>query len=942
MSEPQTGAGAGAGAEWCVVLNGEGQYSLWRTGRELPAGWRVEGTRGTRERCLARVQEVWADPRPAGLRRRTAEGGRAGGVCVTEIVGRLARRVPGAAAVRGDGFALSFGELDAAANRWARYLGSLGVGRGALVGVLLGRGAGLHAVTLGVWRAGAGCLPLDPAFPAARLRALLAATGARFLVSEVAYGPDGFEGEVRYVDDPEVCGALAGQSGGPLGGAPDPEDVAYVTQVPAAAGRPLAVAVTHGGLAHHVTAAARGLGGVGDGGTAVFSSVASESAVTRLWASLCAGRRVLLAPRTLDLAGLGEWLAAAAPFAFLVLTPGQLELLVRQLGDAGTASLAGVFVVAGGAPGPAVARLTGLLGPGRLRTAYGTAETSYGGVGPLPPGADAGLRVLDGACLPVPDGAVGELYAAGPGVALGYVGQAALTALRFVPDPRGPVGARMYRTGQLARRTAGGEVRLLGRSDRQLWVRGHRADPAETEEALYDHPGVGEAVVLGVRAAPGDVRLAAYVVPRPGAEGLDAAALAAHCGRRLPGHLVPATITLLDEVPRDADGRVERAALPGQGGPGSAGGPASRKRRTFLGGSSLAELLAAHRVPGACVAVLEDGALVAVEAAGSDGAGRPITPRTAFPVGTSSRYVAALGALRLVEEGVLAPDAVVGRRGDTPITLADVLGRAGDAPGRAGRPLRRAGEIRGRADDPLSRAGRPPGRAGETPDRADDPPSPAGRAPDRADVGALLLPALLEDVTGEAFGPLMRRLVLGPLRLDDSRFGEPSPRTDGRSGARVARVGHDAAGRALDGGRAGHPYELWTTAADLAEVVLELRRSLLGAPLALLGPDTAARVWRPGPDGLRSLAATLAGADHVPNSGPGSGSDPDTDTDPVFAYEAAPPGFHASSVLRLHAGRGLVVLANGRAGNRVGEEIEDRLRSLRRPASGGRTAGDGR
>ncbi|MYR47209.1 serine hydrolase, partial [Streptomyces sp. SID5910] len=693
------------------------------------------------------------------------------------------------------------------------------------------------------------------------------------------------------------------QSGEPIGGAPDPEDVAYVTQVPAAAGRPLAVAVTHRGLTHHVTAVARELGDTGGGGTAVFSSVASESAATGLWASLCAGRRVLLAPQGLDLAGLGEWLAAAGPFGFLVLTPGHLELLVRQLGDAGSAALADVFVIGGGAPGPAVARLSGMLGPGRLRTAYGTAETSYGGLVPLAPGVDAGLRapggadaglrvpggvdaglrvpggvdaglrvpggvdaglrVLDGGGVPVADGVVGELCVGGPGVARGYVGRAALTALRFVPDPDGPAGSRMHRTGELARRTAGGEVQLLGRTDRQLWVRGHRADPAETEEALHDHPSVGEAVVLGVQAAPGDVRLAAYVVPRPGAHGLDAAALAAHCRRLLPGHLVPATLTLLDEVPRDADGRVERAALPGQGGAGGAGGRASRARRTFLGGSGLAELLAVHRVPGACVAVLEGGALVAVEAAGTDGAGRPVTPRTAFPVGTLSRYVTALGALRLVEEGVLTLDTVVGGGGGTPVTLAEVLGLVGgpsggggEPAGGGGAPLSRSGDLPDRANDPLGRADGPTGRPGDP--LASVSPDRTARSPIRADASALL-PALLEDVTGEAFGVLMRRLVLGPLRLDDSCFGGPPPRADGRSGAPAARVGHDVAGRAVGGGRAPDPAELWTTAADLAEVALELRRSLLGAPLALLGRDTAARMPRPGPDGLHSPTATGTG-----------------------------------------------------------------------------------
>ncbi|MGI5341046.1 MbtH family NRPS accessory protein [Streptomyces sp. CA-181903] len=145
-----------APTEWRVVLNGEGQYAIWPAARELPAGWWPEGVRGARDRCLARVQEVWTDQRPVSLRRRVAEGVSAAGADVVTAVGRQARREPGAEAVRGEGFALTFGGLHAASNRWARYLRSLGVGRGAVVGVLLGRGAGLHAVTLGVWKAGRG------------------------------------------------------------------------------------------------------------------------------------------------------------------------------------------------------------------------------------------------------------------------------------------------------------------------------------------------------------------------------------------------------------------------------------------------------------------------------------------------------------------------------------------------------------------------------------------------------------------------------------------------------------------------------------------------------------------------------------------------------------------------------------------------------------------
>ncbi|SHM36476.1 AMP-binding protein [Actinacidiphila paucisporea] len=871
MSEPQTTAPA----DRRVVLNSEGQYSIWWTDRELPAGWRAEGTAGSRERCLVRIQELWADLRPVSLRRRAeaegegaaqAEGAAdrlgAGAASVPGLVGRQARRNPEAVAVEGDGFVLSYGGLDAASNRWARYLRSRGVGRGVLVGVLLGRGAELHAVSLGVWKAGAGCVPLDPDFPAARLRLLLADAGARVLVTEAAYGPDAFEGQLLCVDDPEVCGELAGHPGEPLAGAPDPDDVACVAHVPAAAGRPHAVTVTHRGLAHHVAWAERELARTGSGGTAVFGSAASELTATGLWAPLWSGQRVLLAPQALDPTRLGEWLAAAGPFGFLKLTPGHLDLLIRQLGDEAVAALAGTFVVAGGEPGPAADQLAELLGPRRLFTSYSTAETSYGTfLHPAPPGAEAQIRVLDDTCRRVPAGVVGELYVAGPGVARGYDGRAALTADRFLPDPYGPEGTRMFRTGELARRTAAGEVELLGRTDRQVWVREHRADPAETEEVLHDHPYVAEAVVIAVRAAPGDVRLAAYVVPRTGARGLDAAALAAHCRQRLPAHLVPASLALLDEVPRAADGRLDVAALPSPGWYDPCG-PKDAHGRLPFEGRAFAELVAACRVPGASVAVMEGGDLVAVEAAGTDGEGRAVTPRTAFPVGGLSRHVATLGALRLVDEGVMALDAEVARDGDTSATLADLLGHTG------------------------------------------------------VDAGSDRLPALLEDATGEPFRLLMRRLVLGPLGLDDSWFGE-QPGAYGRAGttgAPAARVGHDAAGHRLGAARtAAGPGELWTTAADLAKVALEIRRSALGAPLALLGRETAARMLTPSPDSLYGLGTMV---DVL-------GSDTE------FGHEAAPDGYYAATALRVRTGRGLVVLANGRAGERLRKEIGARLRDVR-------------
>ncbi|MFI0899856.1 AMP-binding protein [Streptomyces sp. NPDC020983] len=967
MSEQQTADPA----DRRVVLNGEGQHSIWWIDRELPAGWHAEGTTGPRERCLAHIQEVWKDLRPLSLRtaperpphtRPPAHGGppppaapgapvppepagpvvpgpegpaapgapgssapgspapggaAAPGSAAPAGSGRQplpvrfalrARREPGAVAVEGDGFTLTFGGLDAAADRWARLLRSRGVGRGALVGVLLGRGADLHAVTLGAWRARAGCVPLDPDFPAARLRLLLSDAGARVLVTELAHGADGldgFDGTVLYADDPEVVAALAAYTSGACAAEPpEPDDVALVAHAPTVAGRPYAVAVTHRGLADHVAWAERELAGGGTGGTAVFCSVASEMTATGLWAPLAAGQRVVLAPQALDLAQLGEWLAAAGPFAFLHLTPGHLDLLVRQSGAAAVAALAGTFVVAGGSPpGPATARLAEFLGSGRLLPAYGSAETSYGSCpDPVRSGADSRIRVLDGDGRQVPAGEIGELYVAGPGVALGYVGRAALTAERFLPDPYGPPGARMFRTGQLVRRTAAGAAEPLGRTDRQVWIGGHRADPAEAEEALYDHPCVDEAVVVGVRAASGDVRLAAYVVPRSGAQGLDAAALAAHCRRLLPDHLVPASLALLGEVPRAADGRVDVAALPRPGGPllDAPRRAARSGRHIAFGGRPLAELLAECRVPGASVAVLDAGGLVAVEAAGSDGEGRPVTPRTAFPAGGLSRHVTALGVLRLVDEELLDLDAPLDSALDTALNAA--LKAALDT-----------------ASDTAPAAG---GRRG-----AARRPTPADLLGNRfGEAGAGLLAALLEEITGEPFGMLMRRLVLGPLGLDDSCFGGPPPRSAGRTGAPAARAGHDAEGRPLPAGGGAGAADLWTTAADLAKVALEVRRSAQGAPLALLAADTAARMLTPSPDdlyGLGTMVDVLA-------------------SDTEFGHEGAPPGHYAVSTLRLRAGSGLVVLANGSAGERLRREIAARLRAGRRMTERSRPSGDGK
>ncbi|MEU2559203.1 amino acid adenylation domain-containing protein [Streptomyces longispororuber] len=511
---------------------------------------------------------------------------------VPALVAEQAARTPDAVAVECDTATLTYRELTGRAARIAARLRALGVRRGTPVGVLLDRGPELHAALLGVWHAGGAYVPLDPAFPAERRAGMLADAGARVLLTQEAYADDtatagdGFTGHVVRLDGVEgpdgattADGADGAAAGAPHAAEPpvqaDPDDLAYVIYTSGSTGRPKGVAVTHRGLANHLVWARDRLAAAGDGGGAVFSSVAFDLVVPNLWGPLTAGQRVVLLPQDLDLSELGERLVKAGPFSFLKLTPGHLDILSGQLTPTEAAELAGVVVVAGEElPGALAAHWTRLLGPGRLINEYGPTEASVGtsihpvpadpGPGVVPIGAPLPgmtMRVLDERMRPVPVGAVGELYVGGTGVARGYLNRPGLTAERFLPDPDVP-GARLYRTGDLARWNAEGAVEFLGRTDHQVKIRGYRVETGEIRAALLGHAGVADAVVVP-HGSGAQVRLAAYWTAAPDAgDGTTGAALAEHCARTLPPYMVPGSFTLLDEIPLNRNGKVDRRALP--------------------------------------------------------------------------------------------------------------------------------------------------------------------------------------------------------------------------------------------------------------------------------------------------------------------------------------------------------------------------------------------
>ncbi|MFJ9178092.1 amino acid adenylation domain-containing protein [Streptomyces sp. NPDC102360] len=462
---------------------------------------------------------------------------------------------PGAVAVRHEGGVLSYGELDARANQLAHHLRDLGVGVESRVLVRLDRGPDLIAALLAVWKAGGAYVPVDLSYPAERVAAMREAAQAPVEVT------------------PETFGNLAAWPTTAPERTEDLDRLAYVIFTSGSTGKPKGVEVPHRGLANHVAWAARELAAQGSGGAPLFSSVAFDLVVPNLWAPLVTGQSVHTVGQETGLADLGERLLAHAPYSFVKLTPGHLDVLAQQLTPAQASGLAPVLVVAGEAFTRATLERWRELAPQvRLVNEYGPTEASVGtSVFPVPqdigaevlpigrPLPNMAMYVLDAALQPVPVGVSGELYVGGTGVARGYAGRPDLTAERFVPNPYGiEPGARLYRTGDLVRQLADGNVEFLGRLDDQVKIRGFRIELGEVQAVLAGHPEVRDAFVTTMDTAAGDRELAAYYAPAIATPE----SLREHLAARLPDYMIPATLTALDALPLNANGKVDRRALP--------------------------------------------------------------------------------------------------------------------------------------------------------------------------------------------------------------------------------------------------------------------------------------------------------------------------------------------------------------------------------------------
>ncbi|WP_206794702.1 non-ribosomal peptide synthetase [Amycolatopsis sp. MtRt-6] len=493
-------------------------------------------------RLLARVSPLTAAEREAVL--AAGRGPRhEPGPPVADLVEAQAARTPDAVAVEHDGVALTYRELDVRANRLAHRLIGAGAGPEQVVAVVLPRSADLVVAALAVAKSGAAYFPVDPGYPAERIAGLIADTEPVVVLRDAEAGDHPGTAPPRDVR---------------------PEHPAYVITTSGSTGRPKGVVVPVGALANAIADVVRTCGHAPGDRVLAVAAPTFDIALEELFAPLVAGATLVVAGQD------------------TVRDPVALTALIRDaritLMDAGpalwhyvleedAAALAGLRAIVGGeAVGAELAN--------RLRAAtrgvvnfYGPTETTINATGFRLPGhveeappigrpvANTDAYVLDSALRPVPPGVTGELYLAGAQVARGYLRRRGLTAERFVADPFGPAGTRMYRTGDRVRWT-GGELEFRGRADEQVKIRGFRIEPGEVEAVLADGDGVTGVVVLA-RDDDGDRRLVAYVTGTAGADELRARAAA-----RLPEHCVPSAFVVLDAFPLTAHGKVDRRALP--------------------------------------------------------------------------------------------------------------------------------------------------------------------------------------------------------------------------------------------------------------------------------------------------------------------------------------------------------------------------------------------
>ncbi|MEU1725601.1 amino acid adenylation domain-containing protein [Nonomuraea sp. NPDC005692] len=493
------------------------------------------------------------------------------GRCLHEIFAERAAKAPDRIAVTCGAEEITYGDLDARADRLACLLQAAGTGPGVLVGLCADRGIDLVAGLLAILKAGGAYVPIDPGYPAGRIAYLLEDSGVRTVVTT-----SGVAGRLGGVLPGEVVLADAEPPEGRPAATARDDDLAYVIYTSGSTGAPKGVLVEHRNVVRLLERTEQWFGFGDDDVWTLFHSVSFDFSVWELWGALLYGGRLVIVPaevarspeslrRLLVAEGVTVLNQTPSAFRHLVAADARQEepspYRLRRIvfgGERLDVDLLAPWIDRYGDDSPQLVNMYGITETTvhvtyrRVRAAdLDHPELSPIGV-PIP---DLRLDVLDEHGRPA---ATGTLHVSGPGLARGYLDRPELTAERFTVAPD---GGRRYDSGDVVTRLPGGEYAYLGRSDDQIKVRGFRLEPREIELCLLDHPRVAHAVVAHRDYGEGDVRLLAFVVPDgdPGPDLIDQ--LTERAASRLPAHARPSTYHIVSEIPMTPQGKADRAAL---------------------------------------------------------------------------------------------------------------------------------------------------------------------------------------------------------------------------------------------------------------------------------------------------------------------------------------------------------------------------------------------
>jgi amino acid adenylation domain-containing protein len=505
------------------------------------------------------------------------------GETLHDLIVAQAGHTPEATAVIAEGGSLTYGELLERALRLAGSLQSRGVGPDSVVGISIERSCELSVGLLAILLAGGAYLPLDPNDPPRRLEQTLADSGVALLLTQerLAGRFAGSGADVLCLDrDVRDEAVLADDDSAWTRPAVGGDSIAYVIYTSGSTGRPKGVMVPHRGIVNRLLWMQEAYGLEPSDRVLQKTPVSFDVSVWELFWPLITGARLVMArPGGHRDPGYLVDVIAAQGITTLHFVPSMLQVFLEQEGLERCGSMKRVMASGEALPESLRARFYERLAGPELHNLYGPTEASVdvtfwpcGRQNPLGfvpigrPIANTAIHIVDRWAHLSPKGLPGELWIGGVGLARGYLRRPELTAERFVPDPwSAEPGARAYRTGDLARRLPDGVLEFLGRFDHQVKLRGFRIELGEIEAALAERSEVREVVVTAREDRPGDLRLVAYLVPRPGAE-LDVPALRARLRERLPEHMIPAAWVVLDALPLSATGKVDRKALPAPDG----------------------------------------------------------------------------------------------------------------------------------------------------------------------------------------------------------------------------------------------------------------------------------------------------------------------------------------------------------------------------------------